>query len=220
MKVAVLIPGHNEEKYLATVLKKVTKQHAGPVVVIDDGSTDKTSKVAKRYTEHVLRHELNLGKGAALLTGCEYAFDHLQADAVIFMDADDQHDPVEIPRFISELKAGSTLVFGVRRESADMPLFRFLGNKLASVMLNILFQKYIPDIPSGYKAIARTAFPKVRWSSTGYAVEAEIAARTARNKLPFSTIDIEAIYHDTDKGMTLAEGLRIAVRLLQWKMEL
>lgn len=219
MKIFVVIPGHNEEQYLATVLKKVQKITSN-IIFVDDGSTDASVTIAHRYTDHVLVHKTNLGKGAALTTGCEYAFYHLAADAVIFMDSDDQHDPQEIPKFVKALEGSAELVFGVRREGPYMPAIRFLGNKFASVILNLLFQMYIPDIPSGYKALTRKAYKKVRWHSSGYEVEAEIAARTAKQRLPFAIVEIDPIYHDTDKGMTLLDAIHIGVRLLQWKLEL
>lgn len=219
MKTVVVIPGYNESKYLSRVFKRL-KGHAQNIVFVDDGSQDSTAEIALRYTPHVLVHEINIGKGAALMTGCQYAFSVLRADAVIFMDADDQHDPAEIPRFRLALQRGSHLVFGVRRHGSDMPLVRFLGNKTASVMLNILFGRYIPDIPSGYKAMTRKGFRMVKWTSAGYSVEVEIAARTAKAGLPFSVVDINAIYHDKDKGMTLLDGVKIAWQLLQWRVTL
>lgn len=224
MKLALVVPGLNEEKYLADVFSAVQpyrKKHLiHEVIFVDDGSTDSTAAIAKKHTDHVLQHEINLGKGAALLTGCLYAFDELKADAVLFMDADNQHNPAEIPHFVEQLESGADLVFGVRKFGADMPLLRFLGNKCASVFLAFLFGEYIPDIPSGYKALTKKGFKNVRWTATGYEVEAEIAVRTARSKLPFSIIEIETIYHDTNKGMTLLDALRIGKKLLQWKLEL
>jgi glycosyltransferase involved in cell wall biosynthesis len=223
MKVAVVIPAFNEEKYICTVLRAVLPYHL-PVVVVDDGSADHTAQMARRELTAsagaVLVHESNLGKGAALRTGCDYAFQTLGADAVIFLDADNQHDPVEIARFIKALEKGAQLVFGVRQMGSDMPLMRFLGNKIASVWLNILFYGYVADIPSGYKAMTRSAYEKVRWSATGYEVEMEIAARTLKNRIPYESIEIRTIYHDKDKGMTLLDGLAIAGKLLQWRLRL
>lgn len=224
MKLTLIIPGLNEERYLADVFTAIKpyrrKGIIDEVIFVDDGSTDSTAEIARKYTENVLIHEVNLGKGAALLTGCHYAFDHLKSDAVLFMDADNQHNAAEVPHFVEALEAGADLVFGVRKFGADMPLMRFLGNKFASVMLAFLFGEYIPDIPSGYKALTKKGFRKVEWKATGYEVEAEIAVRTARAKLPFSVIEIETIYHDTNKGMTLIDAISIGKKLLQWKIEL
>lgn len=214
----IIVPGLNEQEYLGRVLEKI-KQYTEHIIYVDDGSTDASVEIARRHTDHVLVHEVNIGKGGALQTGCEYAFKHLGAEAVIFMDADDQHDPRQIPEFVSALKE-SDVVFGVRKLGANVPLLRFLGNKIASILLNLLYGAYIPDIPSGYKALSRRAYSKIKWKSVGYEVETEIAMRVASQKIPFRTIEIEAIYHDTDKGMTLLDGLHICRCLIQWRLGL
>lgn len=219
MKIFVIIPAYNEEKYLEEVLKGVLPITRN-VVYIDDGSRDKSVAIAKKYLNHVLIHDINLGKGAALKTGCEYAFGKLQADAVVIMDADNQHNPADLPRFFEKLKEGIAVVFGVRKFDSTMPLVRFLGNKLASVFLNFIFHRYIPDIPSGYKAFNRTAYKKIKWQSSGYEVETEIAARVAKYNIPSETIEIETIYHDKEKGVTPLDALQIMKFLVQLRLNL
>ena len=214
----VIIPGINEEKYIATVLKKVLKQTKN-IIVVNDGSTDSMAKIAKKYTEHILTHSINLGKGAALKTGCEYAFKKLGAEAVIFMDSDDQHDPEELPLFMKALESAD-VVFGVRSFNEKMPLFRIILNRLASFVIFFLFSEYIPDIPSGYKAMTKTAYKKLAWNSTDYAVEMEIAARTAKYKIKFLAIPIKTIYHDFDRGMTIIDTVRMITKVIGWRISL
>lgn len=215
----IIIPGYNEEKYIATVLKKVTKI-SNKIVFIDDGSLDKTSQIAKNHTEHVLKHIVNLGKGAALKTGCEYAFNRLHADAVIFMDSDDQHDPEEIIAFTNELKSGNDVVFGVRSFDTNMPLYKIALNRLASFYIYALFGTYVPDIPSGYKAISKKAYKKISWNSNDYAVEVEIATKVAKYKIPFSTLNIKTIYHDYDRGMTIIDVIKMLTKIVSWRLTL
>lgn len=218
MNVAVIIPGFNEEKYIGSVVRKTKKIH-DLVVYVDDGSSDASAKRAEENGALVISHEVNLGKGAAMKTGADYAFENLNADAVIFMDADDQHDPREITKFVQALhKSGA--VFGVRNQGASMPLLRYMGNKLASVSLNLLFGGYVDDIPSGYKAFSRDAYSKIRWKSMGYEVETEIAVRVLGKKISHTSVDIDAIYHDTDKGMTLLDAIHICTCILQWRLGL
>ena len=219
MRIFVIIPGYNEEKYLEETLKgvlKVTKD----VIYVDDGSSDASVSIAKKYLQHMLIHETNLGKGAALKTGCEYAFSHLKADAVVFMDSDNQHNPSDLPRFFAELKKGISIVFGVRKFSSTTPLMRFVGNKFASVFMSFLYGRYIPDIPSGFKAMSKSAYKELIWNSAGYEVEMEIAVRVIQKKIKYTEIEIEAIYHDNDKGMTAIDALHIAKCLLQWRVGL
>lgn len=215
----VVIPAYNEETYLARVLQKVLKL-TPRVIVVDDGSKDSTTKVAQNWAAYTLTHRVNLGKGAALKTGCEFAFNHLGAKEIIVMDGDDQHDPAELPLFAAEFKKGEEVVFGIRQVDKDMPWLRAFSNRVASYLIVLFFGAYIPDIPSGYKAFTRTAYQHLQWDSVDYGVELEIAARTAKYKLPFSTVCIRTIYHDMNKGMTMLDVLRIIRYLLNWKLRL
>jgi len=214
----VIVPGINEEKYIATVLKKVLKQTKN-IIVVDDGSIDSMRKIAKKYTEHVLTHSVNLGKGAALKTGCEYAFKKMRAEAVIFLDSDDQHDPEELPLFFKALESADA-VFGVRSFNEKMPLFKIILNRVASFIILLMFGKYIPDIPSGYKAMTKAAYKKLAWISADYAVEMEIAAKTAKYKVNYATIPIKTIYHDFDRGMTIIDTVRMITKVIAWRISL
>jgi glycosyltransferase involved in cell wall biosynthesis len=216
----VVIPGYNEETYLSTVLKKVQK-YTDNIIVVDDGSKDSTGKVARKYTPHVLIHGINLGKGAALKTGCEYAFSTLDATAVIIMDSDDQHNPKQLPEFNAKLATGSPIVFGARRIDSKMPLLKRIMNRLASYTILLFFGgTFIPDIPSGYKAFSKQAYRQIRWNSMGYQVEMEIACRVAKFRIPFSVIDIDTIYHDHDKGMTILNTLDFLQNIVMWRLTL
>src|SRR3989304_7305763 len=111
MKIFVIIPAFNEESRIGKVLAGVRKKKL-PIVVVDDGSKDETYQVAKKITPYALRHPINLGKGAALKTGCLAAF-KLGAEAVILMDSDGQHDANDLPKFVKALRR-CDVVFGVR----------------------------------------------------------------------------------------------------------
>jgi len=215
----VIIPANNEEKYLANVLEKLT-QLTKNVIVVDDGSRDKTAAIARQFTSHVLIHRVNLGKGAALKTGCEYAFEKLRTSSVIFIDADDQHDPAELPKFWQKLDEGYEVVFGARQIEKNMPWVRTTFNKLDSTLIQLFFGAYIPDVLSGYKAIAATAYPKIKWQTTNYAVEMEIAARVARKHIRFAVVPIKTIYHDFNRGMTMFDAFGIVGQLINWKFSL
>ena len=215
----IVMPGFNESKYVAKVLKKV-KKYTSNIVFVDDGSSDSTTKEALSVIEHVLRHELNLGKGAALRTGCEYAFGFLNASAVILMDSDDQHNPAELANFIGELsETKADIVFGARDMTSKMPFMKRLFNTAASLFVSVLFAApLIPDIPSGYKAFTKKAYKRIQWDSLGYQVEMEIACKVSKYHLPFSAITIDTIYHDHDKGMTVLNTLDIIPRIVMWRI--
>lgn len=213
----VIIPAYNEEKYIAEVLKKL-KSVWLKFVVVDDGSSDQTFEIASKYSSHVLRHAVNLGKGAAIRTGCEYAISELNAKSLIFFDADDQHDPQYVPKIATALEK-SPAVFGVRSFDNHMPLFRIMLNRAASVMVLFFFGKYIPDIPSGFKGLSAKTYKKLNLQSSQYEIEMEIAAKVAMFKVPFVEISIPTIYHDYDRGMTFLDILNMFEKLIAWRIK-
>ena len=217
----IVMPGLNESRYVRTVLQKVGK-YTKNIIFIDDGSTDDTVVEAQKEITHVLHHKVNLGKGAALKTGCDYAFNELGAKTVILMDSDDQHNPAELPKFIEAMEETKALVvFGARKVDGQMPFFKRMMNKCASLSIKLLFGgQFIPDIPSGYKALSRKVYPELRWDSVGYQVEMEIASRVALYSIPFTSITIDTIYHDHDKGMTLLNTLDLFHSILWWRIRL
>lgn len=218
-KTWIVIPAYNEEKYLKTVLQKVLK-YTPNVIVIDDGSADGTTTVAQSFPVYSLKHKVNLGKGAALKTAVSFAFDQLFAEAIVMLDADDQHDPSELPLFFKSLANGNQIVFGIRQEPKNMPWLRLKINRLGSFLTFLLFGKYILDIPSGYKAMTKAGYQKVSWEANDYAVELEIAAKTAKAKLPYDYVTIKTIYHDTDKGMTVLDVFSVLRHLIKLKATL
>lgn len=213
----IVIPGFNESKYIASVLKKVTKKTKN-VIYIDDGSADNSAEIAKKFPIHVLRHEMNMGKGATLQTGCDYAFYHMKAKAVIMMDGDDQHDAEEIPLFRKRLEEGSQLILGARSLFSSMPLVRKIGNGFVSAVVMVLFGRYIPDILSGYKAFTAEVYEKIKWEANDYSVELEIAANIAKKKLGFSLVSIETIYHDMDRGMNMLDSVKVVGKILSLRL--
>ena len=215
--VIVIIPAYNEAEYLAGVLTAMNMS-GFRYVVIDDGSSDDTAKIAKKLAQHVLVHRVNLGKGAALKTGCEYAFRKLSGEAVIFMDSDAQHNPAELALFFDELRAGAQVVLGVRAFDSSMPWIKITSNRIASVLVRWLYGTYVPDIPSGYKALTRTAYDRVKWSAKDYRVELEIAVALAKKKIPFTTVPVQTIYLDFNRGFHLFDALQMGFDLLSWRI--
>jgi len=213
----IVIPAHNEEKYISTVLNKV-KKYTKNIIVVDDGSEDSTALKAREISKHVLHHKVNLGKGAALKTGCEYAFNTMHAKAVIVMDSDDQHDPQELP-LLEKALAIHEIAFGVR-SFIGMPKTRAFGNSALSLLVQLLFGTYIPDVLSGYKAFTKQVYQVLRWESSAYGVELEIAVRIAKAKQAYTIVPIKTIYHDFDRGMTLLDALVIIGQVISWRVSL
>lgn len=217
MKTFVVIPAFNEAKRIDKVLVDV--QNIGlPTIVIDDGSKDSTAERAKKYKITVLRHRINLGKGAAIKTGCDAAF-LKGADAIIMMDADGQHKVEDLPKFIEMIQNSSyDVVFGSRNMNLGVPLVRYLGNKFASVLISLLFGVYVSDLICGYRAVTKKAFRKMALQSTDYGIETEMVIKTARLKLRYCEIPIETIYYDKFKGVTILDAFGILLNVIKWRL--
>ena len=213
----IIVPAYNEARYLGRFLDKLKgKVSLSRVIVVDDGSRDKTKAIAKEWGVTCLSHMVNLGKGAAMKTGCEYAFKKMKADSVIIMDGDDQHEVEDLKKFERELKKGADIVLGVRRLDAKMPLMRVLGNKTIAILINLLFHKYLADIPSGFKGFTKKAYKQIVWHSAGYEVETEIAVRIAKTNINYIEVPINTIYHDKEYGFNMIDAIRVLLKLPYW----
>ncbi len=215
MNIFLIIPSFNEGERLTTTITKALKYFPkNKIIVIDDGSK-KPEKIDNNLGVWLLRHRLNLGKGAAMRTGAEFAFEN-GADAVIYMDADCQHNPDELPKFIKFLN----IVFGSRLSNIDAPFVRLFGKKFTSIYINLIFGIYISDTLSGYRGMTKDAYHKVLWKSDRYAVETEMVARLAKHKKTLTWIEfpIETIYMDKYKGMTAIDAIKLMFTSVFWKL--
>jgi glycosyltransferase involved in cell wall biosynthesis len=219
MKIFIVIPLFNEEKYIAQVINDLDTFKL-PVVVVDDGSTDNSLQKlggSKNQKLILLEHKINLGKGAAMKTGADFAFSK-GADAVIFMDSDRQHEVGDLTKFINGLESGKfDVIFGTRNYNYGVPLVRYLGNKFASILLRMMFGIFVTDVLCGYKGLTKAAYKKLLWSSSGYGVETEIVARAGKAKLKFLEVPIQTIYHEKDKGVTILDAFGILFQVIGWK---
>ncbi len=214
----LIIPTFNEGSRLTKTLKEVKKHiNEKNIVVVDDGSSVPES-LPKDSKATLIRHQINLGKGMAMKTGADFAFGK-GAKAVIFIDADLQHDPKHLPKF-KKLLRNNDLVFASRVPSLKAPLVRLLGNKFASIYINVLFGVYISDILSGYRALNKKAYNLLKWTSPRYGVETEIVARLGKHtdKLKWVEFPIETIYINKYKGVTIIDAIKILQKSIWWKL--
>lgn len=147
---SVVIPAFNEEGGIGGVISSVLK--TGPfleVIVVDDGSEDKTADIALASGARVIRHPYNKGNGAAVKTGIREA----RGDVVLLLDADGQHDPEAIPKVLTPV-GGYDMVIGAR-SSRDQTLVRALGNWIFRLIASWLTGREIPDLTSGFRAAKR-----------------------------------------------------------------
>ena len=175
-----LIAAYNEEAHVADVVKG-TAVHASPVVVVDDGSTDDTAARARGAGAIVIGYARNRGKGWAVRTGLEYVLKQA-CSHVLFLDADLQHDPAEIPRLVACADAGGgDFVIGEREFRKDaMPAARFHANVIGSAVLSRFIGADVADSQSGFRLIRADLLRRVRLTAIGYEIETEMLIKLVR----------------------------------------
>ncbi|MEK6809411.1 MAG: glycosyltransferase family 2 protein [Nanoarchaeota archaeon] len=211
----VIIPAYNEGKTIFEVINK-TQKFAKNIIVVDDGSQDDTAAEAARSGAMVLRHKVNLGKGAALKTGCDYALQQ-GVKKIVTLDADGQHDPKEIPSFLSALEQHDA-AFGSRKTPASMPFIFKLGNKVITKTMQLLYGVKVEDSQCGYRSFRTEIYPQIRWEANDYYVETEMAIMVGKKKIKHITVPIETIYADRYKGTTVLDGVTIVLKMIGWKI--
>ena len=215
MKIVIVVPVYNEQKHLDSFLKDLVKTKF-EIVVVDDGSTDSSYKLIQKFKVHRLRHKINLGKGSAMKTGAEAAF-NLGADAIIFMDADGQHEVEDLPEFIQKLGEGYDVVLGSRNLGLKVPLVRFIGNKFASVLINLLFHIYVSDLLCGFRAVTKKTYEQMKLESQGYGIETEMVIKIKQFKLKYCEVPVATVYYDKVKGVTILDAFSILFNVIFWR---
>jgi glycosyltransferase involved in cell wall biosynthesis len=215
-KILVGIPAFNEEGSIAAVVKGALP-HASAVVVVDDGSTDRTSAIALETGATVIRHRGNAGKGVAVATLFDHAI-RAQADVLVLLDGDGQHDPAEIPSLVGAcLVDGADVVVGSRfhRDArSQTPRVRRLGQIAFNGMTAIASGVSCSDSQSGFRAFGRLAFCSMRLSETSFSVESEMQFEYRARGLRVAEVPISCSYADPPKRNVLAHGFSVLTRLM------
>lgn len=210
----IVVPAYNEASRIGSVLERILKAHSH-VIVVDDGSKDDTYSVSYNSGAYVLRNIVNMGKGAALRTGIDFAVSK-GAEQIVVIDSDGQHKPEQIPELVVALK-NHDIVFTYRERSGPMPLVLRFGNWFINKTTKLLYGMELKDTQCGFRAFTVEAYKKIRWKSGDYSMESEMIARAGRHHLQYTEIPIETIYLDRYKGTTVLHGIKIVMDMLSWK---
>lgn len=211
----VIMPAYNEAEHISKVIKGI-KKHCKKIVVVDDGSIDETEIICKKENVFFLKHIINLGKGAALRTGCDFALKN-GAKEFIVIDSDGQHDPNEIPLFIDALKK-SDIVYGYRKFNTTMPFTMRLGNFVLGKSIKILFKEDLLDTQCGFRAFSSRSYRLIRWVSNDYGMESEMIANAGKSHLKYAQVPIKTIYLDGYKGTSAFDGIKILLDMIFWRL--
>ncbi len=204
-----LIPAYNEEKSIAHVVREA-KKYVDLVIVADDGSTDSTAKEAEEADAVVVRHPYNMGYGAtvrtlmraALSTGAQYA---------VLLDADGQHDPADIPKFLEKLREGADVVIGNRFKTSKVPTYRKVGIQIIRLVLRLLGVK-IGDPENGFRAFNRKALEVLvkELEETWMGISSQTVYIASRRKLRVEEVSTTVRYKEgTSSESPVAHGLSV-----------
>jgi len=214
MKILCVIPAYNEEKNISKTVESA-KKYINDILVINDGSKDKTKELAKEAGAKVLSHIINRGQGAGLETGNEYARRH-NYDIVVHFDADGQFLAEEIPDILKPIiEDGYPMSFGSRflNKKTKMPWFKkHIIMRLAKAMNYIFLGIRTTDPQSGFRAMNKQALKKIKIENDGMAHCSEILAKTYKYGLVFKEVPITVIYNEF--GQSLGSGFKTVKDLL------
>lgn len=191
-KICILIPAYNAQKTLGAVLKKIVPLKMD-ILVINDGSSDGTKRVALENGARLLEHPFNLGKGAALQTGFRYI---LQRDyqLVITLDADGQHDPNEIPSLLNifESVQPDILIASRSAEFGEMPFLRRFWNRLGAKAVSRLCHADVTDSQSGFRLIRVSVLKEVHLFTSRFETELELLIKACKKGFSVLSVPINA----------------------------
>ncbi|MBI2584128.1 MAG: glycosyltransferase family 2 protein [Candidatus Aenigmarchaeota archaeon] len=201
----IVIPAYNEEASVEAVVRKAKKH--GKVVVVDDGSSDKTAERARKAGARVIRHKRNMGLGSSLRTGLNEAMrtSKKDSDIIITLDGDGQHNPDEIPKFVDLLDKGYDFVLG-KRELFNYPVRKKLGNFILTKITNVMTRTYLIDTESGFRAFRRIALEGMRLKAKRYEIAVEIIKEIGRNHIRTANVPISSPRYV--KGVSVIDGIK------------
>ncbi len=197
LKAAAIIPAYREEKHVGDVVRR-TRQQLDHVLVVDDGSNDKTAQQARDAGAEVIAHSQNRGKGEAIKTGLRHWLDR-QMTHVVVLDADGQHLPEEIDRFMAAAasSAGPSFFLGNRMNNLiGMPLIRRVVNRYMSKRISRFCGQKISDTQCGFRMLDRQLIPELLGGANRFDYETEMLIIASRKGYRIESVPITTVYSD------------------------
>jgi glycosyltransferase involved in cell wall biosynthesis len=207
VRVSFLIPAFDEEATIGEVLERIDRLGFDKqVVVVDDGSRDRTAEIAEQHGATVIR-QANAGKGAAIRA----AIGLIDGDIAVIQDADMEYDPVEVPELIEPIVRGvADVVYGSRLRGGKAQraylFWHLVGNRFLSLLTSLLYNTTLSDMETGYKAFRADVLRSLDLRENRFGIEPEITAKICKRKLRIYELPIS--YY----GRTFEEGKKITWR--------
>jgi glycosyltransferase involved in cell wall biosynthesis len=191
-----IIPAYNSEKTIDKVISDLRAHlSAADIIVVDDGSSDSTSEIARALKTIVIAHKKNLGKGAALKSGFKKALS-LGAKFVLTLDADGQHNPKDVNRFLSKYEETPfDIIIGSRMANIrDMPIHRILSNKITSQLISWRVGQRVPDSQCGFRLIKADVLKNLQLKTNRFDMESELILKASKKGHKIGFVNIDTIY--------------------------
>lgn len=214
--IVAVIPAYNEGSRITSVVSGA-KKYVDAVVVVDDGSSDDTGMHAEKAGARVVRHPDNCGAGAATMTGIEAAR-RMGASIIITLDADEQHDPAEIPSLLDPIKRNKADVVFANRfgQKNNIPFIRRVFNGLGNIVTLVATGRWVSDSQCGYKAFGPKAVKDIDLRMSGFEFCTEIVRESVQHKWMIAQVPVKVLYSEYTlaKGQSFANGVRTAFKIL------
>jgi len=209
MRLSIIIPAKNEAASIGEVVGRIRSDFPkAEIIVVDDGSTDKTAALAEERGAKVVSHPQSLGNGAAVKAGARIA----EGEVLVFLDADGQHEPADIPRLLEKLDEGYDMVVGARSSSSHANTARLAANGIYNVIASMVTGHRIPDLTSGFRAVNADLFRKFLYLlPNGFSYPTTITMAFMRAGYP---VDFLPIVAKKRKGKSHIKPLRDGVRFM------
>ncbi len=217
-KVWIVMPAYNEEKNIGKTIDSVKREGFNNIVIVDDGSRDKTYEKALSKGVWVLKHEVNLGQGAALQTGIDFALKN-GAEIIITFDSDGQHSAKEIKDFVKKINEGYDVVLGSRfLKKNKIPTSRKIALKIGILFTSLVSHIRLTDTHNGFRAFSRKAAETIRIKMNDMAHASEILDEIAKHKLKYAEVPVTIKYDKNIKGQPTLNSIRIALKMIAKKL--
>lgn len=214
--VVALIPAYNEERFIGSLVL-AAREYVDEVLVVDDGSSDRTTAIARRAGAVVVRHQNNQGKAGAVNTGFAQLRQMAPA-AVVMLDGDGQHSARDIPAVLAPVLAGQAdIVVGSRYLDvrSDIPVYRQVGQHGLNLMTNVTSGVSLSDTQSGFRAFSPCALAQLSFHKSGFSIESEMQFRLHDHHLRVAEVPIKVVYAEPAKRNPFAHGMQVLNGILQ-----
>jgi len=218
-KIVILMTAYNEEKVVGAVIDGLLNRGYENIVIVDDGSTDKTYEIVKKYPVFLLRHIVNRGKGASLQTGTEFILSK-GFPVIVHFDADGQHNPDDIEKLVEpifienvDVVLGSRFLGSVK----NLPITRKIVLKMGIVFSNLLYGIKLTDVHNGLRAFKSYVFEKIYFTEDRFAYASELIEKIVKFGFRYKEVPVNITYseYSIKKGQKNINAINIFFKMIR-----